>query len=68
MIDYFAISIEEAEGRIASAFGSFDLQDTGTERYLGHEEPEYWARTIYFGPGVQWWREDPERLKPKPWP
>jgi hypothetical protein len=68
MIDLFGISAEEAEGRIASEFGSFDLVDLDTERYFGHEDPDYWAHSVCYGVDAQWWRASPEELRPTPWP
>lgn len=68
MVDLFGITTEEASGRVASAFGSLDLLDRDTERYLGHEDPDYWAKSIYYGGDVQWWLVDEATLKPKPWP
>jgi hypothetical protein len=67
MIELFGISTEEAEGRIAADLGSWDLQSVETERHLGHEDPDYWAHSIYYGP-VQWWRLAVEDRVPRPWP
>ena len=67
MVELFGIDRVEAEGRIANDLGSWDLESQDTERHLGHEDPDYWAHSIYFGP-VQWWRLSPENLVPRPWP
>lgn len=68
MVELFGIPVDEAEGRIASEFGSFDLLDLDTERYFGHEDSDYWAHSVYYGVDVQWWRMEPGDLQPKPWP
>lgn len=60
------MSIEEAEGRISSEFGSFDLLDLDTELYLGHEDEWYWANSIMYGPEVHWWNEGDYEVRP--WP
>lgn len=57
MVEEFGVSVEEAEGRICSEFGSFDLLDLDTQYYLGHEDELYWANTIMYEPGTLWWRE-----------
>lgn len=68
MIELFDVSAEEAEGRITTELGSFELMSVETENYLGHEDPDHWAHSIYYGADVQWWRLDPVDLRPKPWP
>jgi hypothetical protein len=32
-----------------------------------HETADYWAKTIYYGHGVPWWRGE-EGLTPTPYP
>lgn len=39
-----AISVDEALGILNRHWKSFAI---GDDNLLGHEEPEYWARTIY---------------------
>ena len=52
MVELCDITVAEAEGRIASEFGSFDLLDIDTERYLGHEDADYWAHSVYYGADI----------------
>lgn len=68
MVDLFGISQAEAAGRIESVLGGLDLLAPATEAYLGHEEASYWARTIYYEPGVSWWLQDQTELRPRSWP
>jgi hypothetical protein len=67
MIEVFGIDEVEAVGRISSTLGSWDLDCDETDHVLGHEDADYWAHWIYYGP-VDWWRLRPEQLMPKPWP
>jgi hypothetical protein len=68
MVELFSITVAEAEGRIAREFGSFDLLDRKTELWFGHEDPDYWAHSVYYGVGVLWWGVRSEELRPTPWP
>ena len=68
MVTELDVAKSEAEGRIRSALGSWDLESGETQNILGHEDPQYWARWIYYGPDVQWWLEDSQALEPRPWP
>jgi hypothetical protein len=67
MIALFSIDRTEAEGRIATDLGSWDLESSATELFLGHEDPDYWAHSIYYGP-IQWWTLPPAQRTPRPWP
>jgi hypothetical protein len=67
MVELFWITETDAEARVVKAFRSLDLMDPDTENYLGHEEPDYWAKSIYYGPDVKWWlmsEADLRSLKP----
>lgn len=68
MVQLFGISYEEAIGRVARDLSSWDLESEETEQMLGHEDADYWAYFIYYGPDVDWWRLTPGDLVPKPWP
>jgi hypothetical protein len=67
MVDLFSITVAEAEGRIARDFGSLDLLDRETGLWFGHEDPGYWAHSVYYGVGVLWWHAGPKDLRPTPW-
>lgn len=66
MVNTFGISADEAAGRIARQFKHVDL--TNDNAMIGHEDAEFWARVVYYGPSVQWWRVPEETLTPQPWP
>jgi len=66
MVLLFDIPLVEAEGRINRFWGGNSFLDEG-DRIILHETSEYWAKTIYYGPGVMWWLGE-EELSPKPYP
>lgn len=68
MVDAYGVSVDEAEGRISSTLGNWDLESEETELMLGHEDPEHWAGVVYYGWGVDFWRRPASELQPRPWP
>lgn len=68
MVEEFGINEEEAAGRVRRDFGEWDLESLEAERMIGHEDANYWANTIYWGPGQHWWRLSRDELVPRPWP
>lgn len=65
MSERFSIGEEEATNRINQIWKNKDFLDEFDIRY--HEEPEFWAHDIYFGPESKWWkRKNDPTLKPKP--
>ncbi|OKP94998.1 hypothetical protein [Paenibacillus sp. P46E] len=65
MIRLFNISDEEAWGRL----NEFWKTPFGEEDIRYHEGDEFWAKTIYYGPNIRWWkREGDPTLKPVPYP
>ena len=68
MTSLFAISREEAVGRINRCWGDRKKLRTDTQLLLlFHEEPEYWAKHFYYVAGTRWWREG-EPLVPRDYP
>ena len=64
MIQLLKITEEEAVGRINKAWEW--LEPIGSD-LIQHEEPSYWAKTIYYGRGVHWLLGEDE-LEPIPYP
>jgi hypothetical protein len=61
MVDLFGISLQEAVARVNRHWSQPDgdgrvpmLWIVGLD-LVYHEEPDYWARTIYYGPNCDWW-------------
>jgi len=52
----FAISREEAQQRISRQWRGRVFNDPYDVVY--HEDADYWAKTIYYGPEVHWWRPE----------
>ena len=61
----FGISESEAVGRINRFWGG--LQLIGPNHPIYHESPEYYAKTIYYGPEAPWWKGEDD-LIPQPYP
>lgn len=61
MVDLFGISLQEAVARVnrhwsqAGADGRVPRVWIVGLDLVYHEEPDYWARTIYYGPNCFWW-------------
>lgn len=68
MVELFGISEEEAIGRINRDWTWGDL--VGQPLVVYHEDPEYWAKTIYYGTDSYWWikEEKGEKIDPIPYP
>jgi hypothetical protein len=67
MVFEFNIPLAETEGRINKFWNGFVLVEPLQTMPVLHETADYWAKTIYYGPGVPWWR-DGENLTPTPYP
>ena len=67
MVEIFNVSEQEATGRTAWEFQEMNLTDEFTGNYIGHADPEFWAKSIYYGPSVDWWNRDENQLEPRPW-
>jgi len=67
MILTFDMPLEEAEGRINKFWTGFTFLEPIQTMPLLHETPDYWAKTIYYGPGVMWWLGE-EGLTPTRYP
>ncbi len=58
MVSLFGVTEEEAFGRINDFFKHQEI--VGELDPVYHELPDYWAKTMYYGPGVYWWLEGQE--------
>lgn len=58
MVKIFNISEEEALERINDYWKGQTF--AGKLDWIYHEMPEYWAKTIYYGPDVFWWLDGPK--------
>ena len=65
MVSLFGITSDEARGRINRDWRG--LKIIGPNDVIYHEDDEYWAKTIYFGKGSNWWL-NPPNLKPRAYP
>jgi hypothetical protein len=65
MVELFGITHEEAIGRINRDWCG--LKIVGPDDVIYHEDETYWAKTIYYGKGSNWWL-NPANLKPRPYP
>jgi len=65
MMILFGITVEEAISRINRDWRGLKL--IGAEDVIYHEDEEYWAKTIYYGKGSNWWL-NAQNLKPRPYP
>jgi hypothetical protein len=65
MVSLFGITPDEARGRINRDWRG--LKIIGPNDVIYHEDDEYWAKTIYFGKGSNWWL-NPSNLKPRAYP
>ena len=64
MVEVFKITRQEAIGRINRDWRGLKL--VGPEDMIYHEDEIYWAKTIYFGKGSNWWL-NPQNLQPRPY-
>lgn len=65
MVVLFGITTNEAIARINRDWHG--LKFVGSEDMIYHEDEDYWAKTIYYGKGSNWWLSPPS-LKPRPYP
>ncbi len=57
MMALFGISRTEAAGRITRQFAPRGLLSEMSVNNLLHEDPETWAKHIYYGRNSHWWVE-----------
>ena len=62
MVNFFNISEEEAIQRINNSWKENDFTEENDMIY--HEDPEFWAKTIYCRQN-EWWNYKTEELTPK---
>lgn len=67
MLFLFPITRAEAVGRLNRFWAGRNFSNELSVNLLMHEEPDYWAKTIYYGPNTPWWKGE-EGLKPQPYP
>ena len=67
MVLLFPITMDEAVGRINRFWQGRDITSEVEVDMLLHEEPDSWARTVYYGRNSSWWLGE-EGLKPLPYP
>ena len=65
LVRLFSISEEEAVGRVNRQWAGRSV--TGHYNLIYHESPEYFAKTVYYGPGVLWWKGE-AGLRGTPYP
>lgn len=65
MVALFEIPEDEALGRLNRFWKGKPI--VGEHDMVYHREPEYWAKTIYYGKDSFWWMEGAE-LRPLPYP
>jgi hypothetical protein len=58
MVALFGIPASEAIGRIGYFWRSESFVDERSLVSLLHQEPQHWAKTIYYGRKL-WWLDDP---------
>ena len=67
MITLFPIAIDEANGRINRFFSGHQFVTAVEVSVLLHEEPEAWAKSVYYGENADWWLGE-DGLEPLPYP
>jgi hypothetical protein len=63
----FPITKDEAVGRVNRFWRCQDFSKKLKVDLLKHEDPTFWAKTIYYGRDVQWWKDEND-LEPDPYP
>lgn len=63
----FPITRDEAVGRLNRFWQGQDFSKKLKVDLLKHEDPDFWAKTIYYGRDVQWWKGE-DGLNPEPYP
>jgi hypothetical protein len=61
------ITRAEAVGRLNRFWHGQEFSRELDVNLLRHEEPLYWAKTIYYGANVRWWNGE-DGLEPQPYP
>lgn len=56
MLVLFPITRSEAAGRLNRFWAGHDFTGELAVNLLRHELPTYWAKTIYYGRDVRWWK------------
>lgn len=64
MVSVFGITLDEAIGRMNRDWKGLNL--IGSNDVIYHEDEDYWAKTIYYGKGSNWWLNPPD-LRPRPY-
>jgi hypothetical protein len=67
MLLLFPITRSEAVGRLNRFWSGQDFSEELDVNLLRHEEPDYWAKTVYYGRDVPWWKGE-DGLEPEPYP
>lgn len=67
MVILFPITMDEAIGRINRFWQGRDITTEVEVDMLLHEEPDSWAKTVYYGRNSKWWLGE-EGLEPLPYP
>lgn len=67
MVLLFPITMDEAVGRINRFWHGQTFVSDLAVGTLMHEEPDVWAKRIYYGPNVDWWLGE-DGLEPLPYP
>lgn len=60
MVDIFKIAEEEAIKRINDRWKNKEF--IGDNNIIYHEEPEFWAKDIYYGHDSYWWLKEDENF------
>lgn len=63
----FPVTMDEAVGRINRFWKGQEFTSEAKVDVLLHEEPDAWAKTIYYGRDSHWWLSE-EGLEPEPYP
>ena len=66
MVAIFSISLDEARGRINHEFRQVEFLTPIEVNVLLHEEPDVWARHVYYRRESFWWQGD-AGLEPQPY-
>ena len=56
MVELFGITEDEAIERINEHWRGQSI--AGEDDMIYHEDEDFWAKTIYYGPNKMWWLED----------
>jgi len=67
MLFLFPITRAEAVGRLNRYWRGQEFSSDLSVNMLTHELPEFWAKTIYYGPNAKWWKGE-DGLEPEPYP